>query len=281
MAAVLCADDYALTDGVSRGIEELARAGRLSATSALVTTRHWPEHARRVLELRRHIQVGLHLNLTLGQPLAPMPKLAPDGRFPTIGHVIKLALAGRIDTSEIEHEVARQIAKFMSAAGVAPDFVDGHQHVHALPGVRRGVIAALRAAFPNGKPWIRDPADGATAIVARRAEPAKALVLASLAGGFGAAVRCHGFRTNAGFAGVSRFNRAKPFAEELTRFFAKPGPAHLIMCHPGHVDPELTTLDPVVDRREDEYATLARQPDLPALIMTGGAGWWGPRGGLV
>ena len=62
MAAVLCADDYALTEGVSRGIEELARAGRLSATSALVTTRHWPEHARRVAGLRRHVQVGLHLN---------------------------------------------------------------------------------------------------------------------------------------------------------------------------------------------------------------------------
>ena len=34
-----CADHYALTEGVSRAIGELAAARRLSATSAIVTTR--------------------------------------------------------------------------------------------------------------------------------------------------------------------------------------------------------------------------------------------------
>ena len=33
---ILCADDYAMTEGVSRAIGELAAAQRLSATSVLV-----------------------------------------------------------------------------------------------------------------------------------------------------------------------------------------------------------------------------------------------------
>ena len=45
---ILCADDYALTEGVSRAIGELAAARRLSATSVLVTSAHWPAGAPRL-----------------------------------------------------------------------------------------------------------------------------------------------------------------------------------------------------------------------------------------
>ena len=32
------------------------------------------------------------------------------------------------------------------------------------------------------------------------------------------------------------------------------------MCHPGHPDAELASLDPVVDRRRMEYDALMREP---------------------
>ncbi|MGA8169409.1 MAG: ChbG/HpnK family deacetylase, partial [Methylocystis sp.] len=38
----LCADDYALSYGVSAGILEALRAGRLSAVSALTNGPRWP-----------------------------------------------------------------------------------------------------------------------------------------------------------------------------------------------------------------------------------------------
>ena len=79
---ILCADDYALTEGVSRAIGELAAAQRLSATSVLVTSAHWPASAPRLCVHRGHLSVGLHLDLTLGAPLGPMPRLAPAGTFP-------------------------------------------------------------------------------------------------------------------------------------------------------------------------------------------------------
>ena len=45
---ILCADDYAMTEGVSRAIGELAAAQRLSATSVMVTSPHWPATAPRL-----------------------------------------------------------------------------------------------------------------------------------------------------------------------------------------------------------------------------------------
>src|SRR5262245_55993605 len=42
---ILCADDYAIAPGISRGILRLLQARRISAVSCMVTGRHWPEHA--------------------------------------------------------------------------------------------------------------------------------------------------------------------------------------------------------------------------------------------
>ena len=109
-AIILCADDFALTEGVSTGIAELVSVGRLSATSAMVTTRHWPAHAISLLGLRDKIAVGLHFNLTLGKPLGAMPWLCPTGTFPTLPAVLRASLARHIPRDEIAAEFARQFA---------------------------------------------------------------------------------------------------------------------------------------------------------------------------
>ena len=87
----LCADDFAMTNGVSRAIVELADAGRISATSAMTTSAHWPAHATWLARVRGTIATGLHLNLTLGAPVSAMSKLAPDRRFPVIGRLTTMA----------------------------------------------------------------------------------------------------------------------------------------------------------------------------------------------
>ena len=110
---ILCADDYALTEGVSRAVGELAAARRLSATSVMVTTPHWPEAAARLRVHRSHLAIGLHLNLTLGGPLAAMPRLAPDGSFPQRAALIPLALLGFAKSDEIAGEIERQPSRFL------------------------------------------------------------------------------------------------------------------------------------------------------------------------
>lgn len=252
---LLCADDYAMTEGVSRGIEELAAAGRLSATSAMTTGRHWAAHAPRIARLRPSVAIGLHFNLTLGAPLGEMRRLAPSGRLPEVGTLVRRALAGDIDRSEIADETLRQLDSFEQALGQPPDFLDGHQHAHALPRVRDGVLDALRQRY-TGRPFlIRDPASRWLGIVRRGVAVPKAIVLSALSRGFGRKARAAGFVTNDGFAGVSAFT-TDTAADELSRFAGVDGQLPLVMCHPGYADAELASLDPLTTRRERELAVL-------------------------
>src|SRR5262249_17305579 len=130
--AILCADDFGMTRGISEAILSLVEGRRLSATSALVTGPLWPRYAPLIARLRSSVAVGRHINLSFGRPLGAMPRLAPGGIFPGVPAVIRQAVAGRIDASEIASEVERQLDCFATYAGFSPDFVDGHHHLHVL-----------------------------------------------------------------------------------------------------------------------------------------------------
>lgn len=253
---ILCADDFAIAAGVSKGIEELALARRLSATGAIVTLGGWGEQASRLAGLRSFVATGLHLNLTLGPPLARSPGLASDGEFGDHLTLVRKCLTAAISTDEIAAEIDRQIARFEGACGFPPDFIDGHQHVHALPRVRRALIEVIGRRYRDHRPLIRDPEDKPAAILKRQAVPHKAFAINVLSRGFGQKIRAAGFPTNLGFSGVSAFDLDTPFENELASFFTIRGPRHLVMCHPGYPDAELAELDPVVERRHQELDAL-------------------------
>jgi chitin disaccharide deacetylase len=259
---VLCADDYALTEGVARAIGELAAARRISAASALVTTRHWPAMAQRLVVHRGRIAVGLHLNFTLGAPLGAMPRFAPRGAFPKRIVVLARALSGLIPRREIGAEIERQLDAFERHLGFAPDHIDGHEHMHVLPGIRGCLFAAVARRYPGVKPLIRDPSDSWSVIRARGATPGKAMAVAALASGFAAGATRRGIPTNRGFSGFSGFDVNEPYAQELERALREPGARHIVMCHPGHPDAELAAIDPVVERRRMEYDALMRDASL-------------------
>ena len=255
---VLCADDFALTEGVSRAILGLARVGRLSATSAMTSRPWWPRLAPALRECDGRLGVGLHLNLTLGAPLGAMPRLAPNGALPSLSTVMRIALLGRLPRGEIGKEIERQLAAFEAALGRPPDFVDGHQHVHVLPAIRAELLAALGSRGWRGV-WLRDPSDRIRAILKRGVAVRKALTVRALAAGFAQAARAAGFTVNEGFSGFSAFDPAGDVAAEFAHAFDALGPRPVVMCHPGHVDGELAALDPVVATREREYAYLASE----------------------
>ena len=191
----------------------------------------------------------------------------PRRVFPPVPDWIRRALAGRIDRSEVGAEITRQLRRFEEVTGAAPDLIDGHHHVHALPGVRDAVAAALRAHFGSRPlPLLRLPLDSAQRILRRGAAPSKALLVAALSSGARRLFTALGAPVNIGFSGFSPFRRDIAFADELERFRRLPGPFHMIMCHPGAGDPAPVTGDPVSLRREDEMAALMACPDLPALI---------------
>jgi len=253
---VLCADDFALTDGVSRSILALLEGGKLTAAGAMTNRPHWRRLARDFAAHGERADLGLHLNLTCAAPLGVMPRLAAGG-----------ALASATIRAEIAAELARQLDAFEDALGHAPAFLDGHQHVHVLPGVRAAVLDALQGRYAPGSVYLRDPADSPLAIRTRGVSVGKALVIAGLASGLGAAAKSRGIPVNRGFSGVSPFDPARDFEADLARFLVASGPAHLVMCHPGFIDEELADLDPVIATRPVEHAAIAAFTPPPGLSM--------------
>jgi chitin disaccharide deacetylase len=260
----LCADDFALTRGISQSILELLGAGRLSATGAMTNRPHWKILAPELATFSSVADLGLHFNLTCAAPLSAMRRLAPAGLLPSLSVIAKAALVSGEARAEIAAELDRQLDAFEDALGRAPGFIDGHQHVHVLPGVRQAVLAAVAKRFPKGSVWLRDPSDSPSAIARRGVAVTKALVISGLAKGLRAQAARRGIPLNRGFSGVSPFDPARDYGTDFARFLSHPGPRHLVMCHPGFIDDELAGLDPVSATRPLEHAFLMSDR-LPAL----------------
>ena len=157
--------------------------------------------APELLARRGRVAIGLHLDLTL-RPFAE------KGRPFGLGALIAASLGRRLDVASIAAEFERQFDLFETALGFAPDRVDGHHHVHALPETRDALLAVLRRRYGGlaaaARPLVRVPGDRIGAILRRRGARAKALTVAWLSSGFGAAVAAAGFAANHGFSGFSR-----------------------------------------------------------------------------
>ena len=137
---LVCADDYGLAPGIDVAVAALVRAGRLGAFSCLVNAPGWRDAAAVVPALRRQARAGLHLNLTEGRPLsAALAGLWPV--LPTLARLLLMAHTGRLPGAAVRAELDAQWQAFVTATGQAPDYLDGHQHVHHLPGVREAVLA--------------------------------------------------------------------------------------------------------------------------------------------
>jgi chitin disaccharide deacetylase len=267
----ICGDDFALSPGVSRGILEALAAGRLSATSAITTCPSWPIGARQVEQFKNKVDVGLHLNLTLGRPLGFMPVFAASGRFPKISRVIKSAWKRELPESEISGEISRQLDEFCEHFGCTPDFVDGHHHVQILPQVRTQLFACLEDKGLCGKVWLRNSSDRVSRIVRRGlGDFKKALAVAWLANGFGQEADARGFAINDGFAGFSEFRPERNYSVHFARYLRAPGRCHLIMCHPGYCDEELTAADQATLSREQELNFLL-SPSFTEILGRSGA----------
>lgn len=256
---VLAADDYGMSSGICDGVEELVAAGRLSATGAMTGLPAW---RRRAEGLRRLVaahpaDVGLHLTLTGQRPITPARGLAVDGRLPEIGRLIAGAAARRLPLAAIQDELRAQLDAFEDVWGAPPDFLDGHQHAHALPGIRGLVLEELVRRYPLGSVWLRDSREPVAAARARGVGFAKALTVGTLALGLKRAAARFGVPTNDSFRGLYDFRAS--YREVFRAALKGPGERILVHCHPGRVDNELRALDPLQEPRERELAYLASE----------------------
>jgi chitin disaccharide deacetylase len=140
---IVNADDFGLTERVSEGILDAHREGIVTSTTLMANGGAFDSTVSMSRRASR-LGIGVHLNLTDGRPVSPalrIPSLVDrSGRLHlSPGRLLKALVARQINLAEIETELRRQISKIFSA-GILPTHLDGHKHVHVLPGISEIVI---------------------------------------------------------------------------------------------------------------------------------------------
>lgn len=267
-AITLCADDYGLAPGVSDAILALVDMGRLQATGCMTGSPHWPHAAPLLRILEDKVDVGVHLTLTDQSPLGPMPDLAPNGKLPSLPVLLKRAVTRRLDRAEIAAELERQFDSFEEHFGRAPDFLDGHHHIHQLPTIGEVVLDLWRRRM-KGRGWVRSCVEPLPAILRRGVDPFRAAIISGLGHGFRRRLQALGVPHNTSFRGVYDFSGRVPFDRLFRRFTDAPGPRALMMIHPGKVDDALRAADCLTAQREVEFAFLASDACVLSLAERG------------
>jgi predicted glycoside hydrolase/deacetylase ChbG (UPF0249 family) len=154
---IVNADDFGLNDAATDGIAECFLEGTVTSTTLMVNA---PAASRAAQFAADHPQlgVGLHFNLTWGQPLSPrqdVPALVDaNGQFWNRTVLAKRLLFGKVPRAQVEAELKVQLTR-LKELGVQPSHIDSHQHVHAFPDVFH-VIAEFCAKkdIPMRTPWV-------------------------------------------------------------------------------------------------------------------------------
>jgi predicted glycoside hydrolase/deacetylase ChbG (UPF0249 family) len=254
----LCADDYGISASVSAAIRDLIVRGRLNATSVMVVAPEFYRSEASSLAILnsagQRVAIGLHVTLTGPfRPLTAAFTPLAAGAFLPLTRAARHAFIGRYDRNVLIAEISSQFDRFVQLFGRAPDFVDGHHHVHLFPQIRSAVLAVAKRVAPQA--WLRQ---------CRRAPPLlsrlrdrKGLFLDFLSRSFSRRAAALGLRTNPAFAGTYEFTDSADFAALFPRFLDYLPDGGLVMCHPGFVGVQLKTLDSLTTLREREYAYLA------------------------
>lgn len=246
---IVNADDFGLTESVSRGIIRAHLQGILTSTTFMAGFPWAPELAPLLREAPR-LGVGVHLNLTTGGPLLPaeqVPSLVEeDGRF---GKSL-VRLFTRADMAEVRREWAAQVERAISLLGRIPTHLDTHRYLQAHPRftavlidiARTYNIPAVRCLYPGPELNLSQmvAAWNPLRIVVERAlrRSAEATHQSGLKC---PAVTLAGDFTLPGL--LAKLEQVRGRTAEL-------------ICHPGLVDDQLRSLSSMQEHREEELAAL-------------------------
>ncbi|MCP8894153.1 ChbG/HpnK family deacetylase [Shinella daejeonensis] len=217
------ADDFGLGRLHDRVILDLLESGQIDGTSVMIDGAIDEADMKRLRALRqRGAQVGLHLNLTHG--------FTPETVRMPLGKLILAGLSDRIP-ADVQSQFQRQAEAFRVAFGSLPDYYDGHQHCHCLPG-----LATLAARLPRAPAtWIRVPLPATPAGLWRnlRAGGPKVAFIAAFAFAARRRFRASGWPANTDFSGFLRLDRPEQVRRWLPRLLQSASKDCLVMVHPG------------------------------------------------
>jgi hypothetical protein len=247
---LICADDFGHSRETSHVILDLLNHGKINATSCLVESGAWVRlggRLRQIAQAKPAIAVGLHLNLTERFAQHASGSLSPPNRL-QLARLLMLPI--RVRHNDLYMRLASQWDLFVCYFGRAPDFVDGHQHVHLAPAARGPLMRLLAEKRFSG--WIRQCRTSST-----RAGP-KQMLLNRLSRQFQRKALEYGFAFNAGFGGLRCFGEAEDIATIWHTDLAAMPEDGVLMVHPG-ADVNERAPDPIGRFRVQEAHLLAGQ----------------------
>lgn len=248
----LVADDFGLSPAVDDGILDLLDRDRLSGAGCMTTFPEWPREAARIR--RNHAKkAGLHLTLTDQVPLGGTSSLTRGSKLPSFGNLATGITTGRIADADIFNELTLQLNRFEQEIGAQPAYIDGHQHVHFLPPVRRWLEALAGEGRPS-LPWLRG---APVAKYAPGSSHAKVAVLKVLSTGFDARLQEAGFAVRGPLAGLYDWTDGRLFAAAVEQGVCTLPDNGVLMTHPGRVDDVLRGRDILTDTRQVELDHLS------------------------
>jgi predicted glycoside hydrolase/deacetylase ChbG (UPF0249 family) len=230
---VVNADDYGLSEGISRGILRAHDAGVVTSVSVLAVG---PAVASSAAWLRDRpaLGVGAHL-AAVGED----PPLLSAREIPTLVDrrglfrrswraFMTAAVTGRVDMADVHREFQAQLDRLVDDLGLTLSHIDTHQHLHLYPPVAQVVT---RLAADRGVGAVRVPtsaAPGPRGLVIRHWSRALAsrLSVAQLA-----FPQAYGGLDEAGAMTLPRF---EALVDRLARGQAD---AIEVNCHPGEPTP--------------------------------------------
>jgi predicted glycoside hydrolase/deacetylase ChbG (UPF0249 family) len=230
---------------IDDGILALARMRRLSAVGCLTHAPAFAHDGPRLRDLP--VDAGLHLNFTeaLGQP----------GLYVPLGQLIACTYARLLDSGRLLRQIERQLDAFEAVMGKAPDFIDGHQHVHQLPQIRTALLDVIARRYADKAPWLRCTAPGSLQGLPRGLR-FKAQVIGALGSrSLTRAAAGAGLRTNRRLLGVYDFQGgAQVYTSLLSVWLNNAHDGDLLMCHPAAHG----SSDAMAAQRAAEYQVLSR-----------------------
>ena len=264
---IVNADDFGLTKRVSEAIVEAHRHGIVTSTTLMANGAAF-EAATALSRQMPRLGIGVHLNLSEGIPVSPAPSipslLNARGRLHlTPGRLWKAIAMRRVCLADVETELRGQIAK-IRRAGIRPTHLDGHKHVHIVPGVS-DIVVRLAQEFSVSS--VRCPMEEPPGLfyMLDRQRVSRSSILKQYLVGRGLSALARRFRqklAEAGLAcpthfyGISQtgFLDARGILEVLRQL---PEGTSELMCHPGYVDVELAkTGTRLLSQREIEAFAL-------------------------
>jgi predicted glycoside hydrolase/deacetylase ChbG (UPF0249 family) len=240
---ILCADDFGQSAAISSGVLQLVEAGRLSAVSCMTEADAWEEWSGRLAPQSAAIDIGLHFNLTHTSALQ-------SWNARPLNSILIDSVCGRLDRRALAATLHAQLDRFETAIGKAPDFIDGHQHVHMLPGIRSVLLAEIGRRYSNRKPYLRN----VNPRLMHGPAPLKTILLKTLNTGFAVAARRAGIACTRGFGGIYSLRPDADFAALMQGWLAQARSGDLLMCHPGAAAIDAT--DPIAATRPHELQHL-------------------------